>query len=232
MAMNLTNRGATTQPIVAPTITARSELMMRLRSSTRCSKNVICPPVSASGTGELVAVGSSWLLLVMSRRVTNFRCGRCFWVHCGFFSDGRGEFWGRVRFACHRFTYRSNRRLNRFNRFRQNSRCFRFGSGGSGRGGLFRGCSCRRGGFLRLLPLKLACLPFDVAHLLLERHLKVGGRLAELRHQFAQSTGKLRQLVRAKEHQHYHEQDDDMGNAKHEWSRAASLPLFGIIESA
>src|SRR5229473_4939970 len=48
---------ATYTPTNAPIAIAISELMIRLRSSTRCSKNVICPPVSAAFSGcSLVAI--------------------------------------------------------------------------------------------------------------------------------------------------------------------------------
>src|SRR5437879_13081592 len=48
-------------PTNAPAPIAYSELMILFRSSDRCSKNVICPPLSSSRA----ALGlSGWLLLV------------------------------------------------------------------------------------------------------------------------------------------------------------------------
>src|SRR6202040_1177031 len=48
---------ATYTPTNAPIAIAISELIIRLRSSTRCSKNVICPPLSAVSSGcSLVAI--------------------------------------------------------------------------------------------------------------------------------------------------------------------------------
>src|SRR5258707_12989888 len=58
--MTFTNLGAANHPIPAPTSTASSELMMRFRSSTRCSKNVIWPAPSSGAAGSLV-VFSGWL---------------------------------------------------------------------------------------------------------------------------------------------------------------------------
>src|ERR1043166_1769395 len=72
--MKLTNFGAANQPIIAPTKIASSELMMRLRSSTRCSKNVICPPVSGSGVTAEDELVSSWLSVVMGGQFAGL-CG-------------------------------------------------------------------------------------------------------------------------------------------------------------
>src|SRR5450432_339156 len=61
-----TKWGATNHPTPAPMPTAMSEWMMRLRSSTRCSKKVICPPDSRSGgTGGMMEASGG--LLVMGK---------------------------------------------------------------------------------------------------------------------------------------------------------------------
>src|SRR6266851_4771140 len=44
---------------------AISELMMRVRSSTRCSKKVICPPVSVFSSGWSLVVIALFLVLVI-----------------------------------------------------------------------------------------------------------------------------------------------------------------------
>src|SRR5208282_6673278 len=66
-------RGAKYTPTNAPIPMAYRELMMRFRSSDRCSKNVFWPPAASIRAAiEL----SSWLLLVMRGR--GFRC--CLWL--------------------------------------------------------------------------------------------------------------------------------------------------------
>src|SRR5262249_39077701 len=51
--------------MAAPTPVAIRELMMRLRSSMRCSKKVICPPEPSSGSSWVLGLTSSWLSVVM-----------------------------------------------------------------------------------------------------------------------------------------------------------------------
>ena len=63
LVIHETKCGATNHPTPAPIPTAISDVMIRLRSSTKCSKNVICPPGSSGGVvGIIVASGG---LLVM-----------------------------------------------------------------------------------------------------------------------------------------------------------------------
>src|SRR5271170_1912661 len=46
-------------PIIAPAASAISELMMRLRSSVKCSKKVIAPPGSSSSTTTTAGLAAS-----------------------------------------------------------------------------------------------------------------------------------------------------------------------------
>src|SRR5882757_6365489 len=204
--MMFTNLGATNHPIAAPAKTASSELMMRLRSSTRCSKNVICPPPWSGAAGSLVVV-SSWLSLVIGGLWARFsRVGIC-----------GGSFY-----------YRRNRGLWRRYRLRQDSG--RLGPGRCSEGCRLQFATGRSGRFLRFLELDFPRLPFDGPHLLFKRHLEVGGSLAEFCHHFAQTAGQFRQPMRSEDHQHHDEDDHQMWNAKHEWSAVAVLLLSGIIE--
>src|SRR6202163_2697780 len=58
-----TKCGATNHPTPAPIPTAISDVMIRLRSSTRCSKNVICPPGSSGGTGGIIVASGGLLVM-------------------------------------------------------------------------------------------------------------------------------------------------------------------------
>src|ERR1700686_2989673 len=63
LVIHETKCGSTNHPKPAPIPTAISDVIIRLRSSTRRSKNVICPPGSSGGVvGIIVASGG---LLVM-----------------------------------------------------------------------------------------------------------------------------------------------------------------------
>src|SRR5215470_12279112 len=150
--MMLTNLGATNHPMPAPTPTATRELMMRLRSSIRCSKKVICPPEPSSGSCEFCGLASSWLSVVMGGRIARLGSagspGTTLLLARGF---ARGS-------ARHGFVHRRNHGFLGFGR-----RGGRFRGGR--KGGRFGG-----GGFVLLLPLRLAVLSLDVAHLLFEGH--------------------------------------------------------------
>src|ERR1700688_4051280 len=63
LVIHETKYGATNQPTPAPIATAISEVMIRLRSSTKCSKNVICPPGSSSGTGGIIVASGGLLVM-------------------------------------------------------------------------------------------------------------------------------------------------------------------------
>src|ERR1700686_1945870 len=65
-----TKCGATNHPTPAPTPTAINDVMMRLRNSTKCSKNVICPPGSSGGTGGIIVASGG--LLVMRNINTDY----------------------------------------------------------------------------------------------------------------------------------------------------------------
>src|SRR6202022_1070549 len=71
LVIHETKYGATNHPTPAPTPTAISDVMIRFRSSTRCSKNVICPPGSSGGTDGIIVASSG--LLVMRNVNTAYR---------------------------------------------------------------------------------------------------------------------------------------------------------------
>src|SRR5215467_10951051 len=210
-ATTLMKRGATNQPIAAPAAIETTELMIRLRSSIRCSKNDICPPAPSSGSDGFGELTSSWLSLVIGlMRGGSFRQGAALIGRGGFFGWYRGGnldglFPGKpvgVRSAGHGFLHRLNDRLAAFARHSwlgENPR-FRARVRGGGTCQLFLPLGFRF--LLRLLPLRFPVLALDIAHFLFERHFEVVGSLSELRHEFAQAAGKLRQLVRPEEHQH------------------------------
>jgi hypothetical protein len=77
-----------------------------------------------------------------------------------------------------------------------------------------RGYGCRScvGSFLTLCDGGLA---LDFAHFLLEGAFEIAAGFAEFGHEFAKSTGKLRQLVRAENDQNNDEDDNHVWNAKH-----------------
>src|SRR5215831_6274033 len=90
MVTRLTKRGATNQPIAAPAAMATSALMIRLRSSIKCSKKDICPPAPSScGLGVLT---SGWLSLVIGLMRRGMLDGRIF-SHATV-GLGRGPFFG------------------------------------------------------------------------------------------------------------------------------------------
>src|SRR6266436_861434 len=141
--------GATNHPIPAPTSTDSKELMIRLRSSTRCSKNVICPPPSSGAAGSLEVV-SSWLSLVIGGPWARFRrFGLCGGSFCDRLFDDGVRFTGGMSFPRNRFYYRRNRGLWRRDRLRQDSR--RLGPGGCSEGCRLQFATGRSGSFLGFL---------------------------------------------------------------------------------
>src|SRR5215470_1663673 len=230
MVTRLTKRGATNQPIAAPAAMATSALMMRLRSSIKCSKKDICPPAPSSCSGGLGVLTSGWLSLVIGLMRRGMLDG---WI----FSQttvglGRGRFFGgyggNVDWILLRFLIRIDAGdclVHRFyDRFDGFGRMARRGllrkdlglASGRSRGGTceFR-LALRLRFLLGLFPLRFPVLAFDVAHLLFKRHLEVVRRLAKLRHQFAEPAGKLRQLVRSEKDQHHQKQHHEMRDTEH-----------------
>src|SRR5258707_6073052 len=175
--MSLAIRGGTTYRGRHPAKTASSELMMRLRSSTRCSKKVICPPPSSGAAGSLVVV-SSWLSLVIGGLWARFSLvGFCGGSFCDRLFDDGVRLAGRMSFPRNRFYYRGNRGLRRRDRLRQDSR--RLGPGRCSEGCRLQFATGRSGSFLGFLELDFPPLPFDGPHLLFKRHLEVGGSLGK-----------------------------------------------------
>src|SRR5260370_9467185 len=91
VVIHSTKGGAANQPIAAPMTTEMSELMMRLRSSLRCSKKVIAPPGSSGGlvicvldsdsgtdSGRMLVVIMRSFLGICDRRSFGIRIGRLF----------------------------------------------------------------------------------------------------------------------------------------------------------
>src|SRR5215467_883589 len=93
MVTRLTKRGATNQPIAAPAAIATSALMIRLRSSIKCSKKDICPPAPSSCSGGLGVLTSSWLSLVIGLMRRGMLDGWIF--RKGSSGLGRSRFFGR-----------------------------------------------------------------------------------------------------------------------------------------
>src|SRR5215813_8002506 len=225
----LTKRGATNQPMAAPAAMATSALMMRLRSSIKCSKKDICPPAPSSCSGGLGVLTSGWLSLVIGLMRREMLDGRI--LSQGTVGLGRGRFFGGyggnvdwillralVRIgAGDRLVHRFYDRVDGFGRARRDLLGKNLGLA-SGRG-RSRTCEFRLALRFRLLlglfPLRFPVLAFDVAHLLFKRHLEVVRRLAKLRHQFAEPAGKLRQLVRSEKDQHHQKQHHEVRNTEH-----------------
>src|ERR1700738_3076663 len=63
LVIHETKYGATNHPTPAPIPTAISDVMIRLRSSTRCSKNVICPPGSSGGVGGIIVASDGLVVM-------------------------------------------------------------------------------------------------------------------------------------------------------------------------
>src|SRR5467141_3554867 len=110
--IQLTKCGAANQPMAAPTAMEMRELIMRLRSSLRCSKKVIAPAGSSGGVVICVldsdsGTDSGRMLVVMGR----FLGAR----NCGAFGSGLPRFFGGPR---NRFGYRGNDRVLRGTGFR------------------------------------------------------------------------------------------------------------------
>src|SRR4029077_19918347 len=98
LTIQLTKWGARTQPMAAPMTTEISELIMRLRSSLRCSKKVIAP---AGSSVDVVSCeldsgsvkGSSRVLVFVERRLRTRDGGRFVVVFGWFFRRARNRFW-------------------------------------------------------------------------------------------------------------------------------------------
>src|SRR5262249_62153420 len=71
---------------------ATSALMMRLRSSIKCSKKDICPPAPSSCSGGLGVLTSGWLSLVIGLMRRRMLDGRIFSQST--VGLGRGRFFG------------------------------------------------------------------------------------------------------------------------------------------
>src|SRR5216683_3126837 len=161
--------------------------MMRLRSSLRCSKNVIAPPGSSSGAvicvlGVESGTGSGRMLRVLGR-VLGIRDRSSF---------RRAAI--RLDLGWWRFRARGSS---------QRGGLARLDGGGSG------GC------FSGFFALGHECLAFQVVHLFLECALKVRRGLAELGHELAQAAGKLGQLLRSENDQDHEKNHDHVRNAQH-----------------
>jgi hypothetical protein len=75
------------------------------------------------------------------------------------------------------------------------------------------GCGCSGiGGFLTL---RNGCLALNFAHFLFKGVFEVAAGFAKFRHEFAKSTGKFGQLVRAENDQNNDKDHDHMWNAEH-----------------
>src|SRR5277367_954266 len=160
---------------------AISELTIRFRNSTRCSKKVIAPAGSASGatmaasaTGSLAI--SAWLLVMGGVLGVCGNRGRL-----GLLSDlllfDLLLFAPRHRFRHRRDHRRFGRPMLRIRLRRQGLRPRR----GALRSRLWRSNRSGRGSALRLLALIQNRLPLDCAHLFFKRALEIPRRLAELR---------------------------------------------------
>src|SRR5271169_4995857 len=131
---------------------AYSELMIRLRSSLRCSKNVIWPPASSS---RVMMELSDWLLLVM--RGGFFR-GSWFFLFL-LFGCGSVRAWDGFGHRAHHRCFLRIRGSKRLGQGRGFSRISRW----NGRQGIFNGVCYRRRGFrYLLLQFGDARLPFQV----------------------------------------------------------------------
>src|SRR5215472_3256721 len=183
--------------------------MMRLRSSVRCSKNVIVPPGSSArpASCELGAesVTGSRVFLGVLRRFLQI-CGSCS-VFCGAFRatryglcDGGNE----RSFACRRFCRGLVRESLGTRRSRLSPRLTRLRSHGAG------GYS-----FGSLFALSQHSLTLEVAHLLFKRRFEVRGCFAEFGHELSQPTRKLRQLLWPENNQDHDKNHDHVGNAQH-----------------
>src|SRR5216684_2201151 len=107
---------------------AISEWMMRVRSSTRCSKKVICPPVSVFSSGWSLVVIALFLVLVIGDSLLVVRA-RSLWLL-------RVSAFGLLGVASHHtFRYRCNHRHVCHARFRsaRPSSSFGFARRGAGR---------------------------------------------------------------------------------------------------
>src|SRR5713101_4462338 len=224
---------ATYTPTNAPMPIAISELMMRVRSSTRCSKKVICPPVSVFSSGWSLVVIALFLVLVIGDSLLVVRARSSWLLRISAFGLLGVASRLSLDVASHdTFRYRCNHRCVRYARFRSARPNSSFGFARRGAGRYLRpgqrrlssrsrgkgrrlrlnsGRSCR--GRLRLVPRDFARLALDVAHLLFKRRLEIGGSLAELCHQLAEPAGQLRQLLRSEDHQHDHKDHDHVRNA-------------------
>src|SRR5207253_9435070 len=164
---------------------------MRLRSSLRCSKKVIAPAGSSAGVVicELDSgsgTDSGRILVVMVRIFgTQAR---------GILGLGVG---GLFRGAWNGFGNRGGHRVFDGTRFSLSLDRRRFRVSGPSRGRRWAGLGGRRsGGSLgSLLAFGLERLALHIAHLLFEGALKISRGLAELGHELAEPSGKLRQLL-------------------------------------
>src|SRR6267154_702523 len=163
----------------APIKTAMSELMMRLRSSFRCSKKVIAP--AGSSVGVVVCELDSGSVKGLSRMPLVM--GRFFGARdrCGFV-PGFSRFFSGVR---NRFGYRRD-----YGRFRNEGIWVGLDHGrlrpsGTSRRECWVGLGCGGGGssgFCSLLALGLHRLALHFAHFFFKGALEVRGGLAKLGH--------------------------------------------------
>src|SRR5260370_83006 len=197
---------------------------MRLRSSLRCSKNVIAPAGSSAGVvicelDSISGTDSGRMLVVMGRFLGT--CNR------GALGLGLGRFF---RGARNRFDNRRDHKVFGSAGFCMDLAGGRFCVGGPGRhegrtelGGR---SSCS---FSSLFALGLEGLALHFAHFLFEGALKVRGGLAELGHELAQAAGKFRQLLWPENDQDHDKHYNHVRNAQH-WFWEPSKGSMGIIE--
>src|SRR5439155_4693238 len=148
---------------------------------------------------------------------------------------GRGivglGFGGLCRGAWNRFGNRSGHRVFDGTRFSLSLDRRRFRVSGPSRGRRWAGLGGRRsGGSLgSLLAFGLERLALHIAHLLFEGALKISRGLAELGHELAEPSGKLRQLLWSENDQDHDKDHNHMRNAQHcVWE--PSIGSMGIIE--
>src|ERR1700682_2037576 len=192
--------------------------MILLRSSTRCSKKVICPPGSSTELVAVVATVDSGGLSVMG---------------CVVRAGGDRRFRGEADLVvCQRGVGSS---VRAWHGFRHGPGDGSFGEAGTsyririGCGRLCLGTCwsalCRgliqtwRGGCCRgvrgFLALDFAGLALQISHFLFKSAPEIGGSFAEFGQKFTQAASKLRQLLGSEDHQDDDKNDDHVRNTKH-----------------
>src|ERR1700676_1639181 len=229
-------------PTNAPTAMAMRELMMRLRSSLRCSKKVMAPPDSSGGATAAGGGVSSWAVGVMrgghksgvrvrfmsqARRGVGFRRS----LGGGFFGGTRHGFGngGDDRPGYGRVGNHEGFGLARIDRdaiggvFGGRGFCA-WGSALAGRfGGCWFGGSGAGGDFGLLFALGEHGLALEVAHFRLEGGFEGARGFAELSHELAQPPREFGKLLRPENNQDHDEDDDHVRDAEHSSAETARL---------